>query len=130
MTLPLHKRYEIIFLHQHLKGPKLGLAATAKYVGCSKSTVLFWVQRWGKTKDLSEQPKSGQNRITTPKQDAKILELANKNTDITTVDIHQEMKKRKVDVSVRTIQKRLSEGGGKYMAKLSKPLLTRRHQEN
>ena len=66
----------------------------------------------------------------TSKQDTKILELASKNTDITAIDIHWKMKKWKVNISVRTIQKRLSEGGGKYMTKLSKPLLTKKHQEN
>lgn len=128
MTLPVHKRYEIIFLHQHPEGPKLGLAATAKYVHCSKSTVSYWVQKWGETKDLSDQQKPGRNRITTAKQDLKIVELAKKEIDMTAVDIQREMKKRKVDLSVDTIQRRLREGEGKYMAKLSKPLLTDNHK--
>jgi len=29
----------------YLKGPKLGLAATAKYIGCSKPTVKYWLER-------------------------------------------------------------------------------------
>jgi len=129
MSLPIHKRYEIIFLHQHPKGPKLGLEATAKYVKCSKSTVIRWVQRWQLTKDLSDQPKSGRNRSTTPKQDEKIIELATKQTNATAADIQHGMEKRNVNVSLKTIQRRLHEGEGKYMAKLSKPLLTDLHKE-
>ena len=129
MPLPLHKRYEIIFLHYHSKGPKLGLGATAKIVGCSKSSALYWVKKWGETKNLNDEPKPGRNRITTPRQDAKILKLASDKENVTAVEIQQEMGKRNVSVSVRTIQKRLREGGAKYMAKLSKPLLTEKHKE-
>jgi transposase len=91
--------------------------------------VVSWVQRWKETKDLSDLPKSGRNRSTTPKQDEKIIELAQKQTNATATDIQREMKKRNVNVSVDTIQRRLREGGGKYMAKLSKPLLTDAHKE-
>ena len=50
MILPVHKRYEIVFLHQHPEGLKLGLAATAKYVCCNKSTISYWIKKWGKQK--------------------------------------------------------------------------------
>ena len=93
MSLPIHKRYKIIFLHIHPKDPKLGLEAIAKYVHCSKPTVVYWVQRWQETKDLNDQPKSGRNRSTTPKQDEKIIELAQKQTNATAADIQWEMKK-------------------------------------
>ena len=129
MPLPLHKRYEIIFLHYHSKGPKLGLSTTAKIVGCSKSTALYWVKKWGETKNLNDEQKPGRNRITTPRQDAKILKLASDKENVTAVEIQQEMEKQNVSISVRTIQKHLREGGAKYMAKLSKPLLTEKHKE-
>ena len=103
MSLPIHKRYEIIFLHTHPKGLKLGLAATAKYIGCSKSTVNNWVQRWTETKDLNDKPKSERNRVTTEKQDEKIIELAKKDDDIDIHEIRKEMKKRKLNISDNTI---------------------------
>ena len=67
MSLLIHKWYEIIFLHTHLKGLKLGLAATAKYIGCNKSTVNYWMKRWKESKDLNDKLKSGRNWITTIK---------------------------------------------------------------
>jgi transposase len=129
MALSLHQWYEIVFLHKHPKGPKLGLEAMAKYVHCSKSTVVKWVQRWEENKDLNEQPKPGRNRITTKEQDAEILRLAGKENDVSLIEIQQKMKKRKLDISVDTIWQRLRENKAKYMNKLSKSLLTVNHKE-
>jgi transposase len=129
MHLSIDKRYEIVFLHTHDKGPQLGSSAIAKYVHCDKKTVLYWINRWNYNKDLSDQPKSGRKRITTPKEDNKIVELAKKKDDITADEIKQEMKKRKIEISRDTIRRRLHESEGKYMAKLSKPLLGEAHKE-
>ena len=92
--------------------------ATAKIVGCSKSTALYWVKKWGETKNLNDEQKPGRNWITTLRQDAKILKLASDKENVTAVEIQQEMEKQNISTSVRTIQKRLHEDGAKYMAKL------------
>jgi transposase len=102
---------------------------TAKIVRCDEKTVRYWVKRWGENKDLSDKPKSGRQRITTRRQDKQIVELAEKKDDITASEIQWEMKKRDVDVSVRTIQRRLGESGGRYFGKLSKPLIGEKHRE-
>jgi transposase len=129
MTLPIHKRYEIIFLHHHPLGPKLGLKDTAEYVGCAKSTVTFWSQRWKKSEDLSDNKITGRPRKTTSKQDQVIVQIAEKKTDPSTIEIQKQIKKRKIEVSLSTINRRLHEFGGKYMNKLSKPLLTEKQME-
>jgi transposase len=129
MKLQEYQRYEIVFLRLHKYGPKMSLADTAKEVGCDKKTVTYWTRRWGKDKNLSDKPKPGRNRITTPKQDDKIITLAKKNIDITAAEIQSNMKKRKVEISVNTIRRRLQENGGKYAIKLSKPLLSNMHQK-
>lgn len=129
MSLPINKRYEAIFLHLHPKGPKMGLTDTANEIGCARSSVVFWVKRWYKTKDLSDKPKTGRVRKTTSRQDNVIVKLAKEENDITSYKIQQEVKKRKIEVSVRTINRRLKEAGGKYSNKLIKPLLTEKHQQ-
>jgi len=85
MSLPLHKRYEIIFLSEHPKGLKMGKDAIAKYMGCSKNIVTNWVHKWRKsnTKD------PGRWRSTTAKQDKKIVKLAEKENDPTSFNIQQ-----------------------------------------
>lgn len=54
MSLPLNKRYEIIFLHEHLEGPKWGLLS---YVHCSKSAVAYWVKKYRQDKNLTDERK-------------------------------------------------------------------------
>ena len=45
MTLPIDKRYEIVFLSQHLMGPQLGEKAVAQAVKCAKNTVQYWLNQ-------------------------------------------------------------------------------------
>src|SRR5579871_4227642 len=110
MSLELYKHYEIIFLYIHPKDPKMSTTDIARYIGCSKSTVVYWIQRWKETKNLSTQEKSGRKPITTVKEDNMIIELAKKTTNITIANIQYEMKKRKRDISEDTILRHLYEG--------------------
>src|SRR5579871_3891914 len=129
MSLELYKHYEIIFLYIYPKGPKISTTNITRYIGYSKSTVVYWIQRWKETKNLSTQEKSGRKYITTVKEDNMIIELAKKTTNITAANIQYEMKKRKRDISEYTILRCLHEGEGKYMVKLLKPLLTSIHMK-
>ena len=58
-----------------------------------------------------------------------IIELAKKLTNITATNIQYKMKKRKRDISEDTILRCLHEDEGKYIVKLSKPLLTSIHMK-
>ena len=78
MSLPLHKRYEIVFLREHPNGPKLGYTAISKIIKCSRDTVGRWIKRWKETKDLSDEPKAGRPRCTTDKEDKQIVKLADR----------------------------------------------------
>lgn len=129
MALPLHKRYEIAFLRHHPQGPKLSYNEIAKLVKCNKDTVCYWAKKWLKTKDLSSKPKSGRNRRTTAKDDEKITKLANEKTHATSRTIQQEMNKRGILISDRTVRRRLKEAGGKYNQPIHKPLLSDDHKE-
>lgn len=130
MALPIHKRYEIVFLSLHPLGPKLSLTAVAKVVKCGKSTVKHWLDRWKESKDLTNLPVSGRSRATTPKQDKQIVTLANQDTFVTTHDIKHRLKKKRVSISHETIRRRLHEAGGKFGPPMSKPLLTEDHMKN
>jgi transposase len=130
MALPLHKRYEIIFLSDHPMGPKLSHAAVAKAVHCAKSTVKYWLKRWTQTKDLKDLTYTGRPRATTSKQDQRIVSLAEEETFITARDIANNLNRKQVVLSERTVRRRLNEAGAKYNRTMSKPLLTERHREN
>jgi hypothetical protein len=59
MALPLHQRYEIVFLSQHSLGPKLSYAAV--------TIVKYWLKRWKQSKDLTDSNRTGRPRVTTQK---------------------------------------------------------------
>ena len=129
MSLPLHKRYEIVFLSNHPSGPQLNHTEVAKAVHCSSSTVKYWLKRWMQSKDLTDSTRSGRPRATTPKQDQRIVALAEQQTFVTARDIANQLQRKQVVISERTVQRRLNEAGAKYNRPISKPLLTERHRE-
>jgi transposase len=130
MALPIHKRYEIVFLSCHPLGPQLGRKAVAKAVKCDKNAVKYWLNRWKDTKDLATLPRSGRSRKTTPKQDKKILSLANEEMFATTSDIEDRLKKKRPKISRTTVWRRLREARAKYDLPMSKPLLTEDHRKS
>ena len=130
MALPMHQRYEIVFLSQHPLGPKLGHKSVAKVVKCSTSTVQYWLSRWKQSKDLNDSAWTGRPCATTPKQDQQILSLAEQQTFVTSRDITNQLNRKQVKINERTVQRRLNEGGGRYNRPLLKPLLTENHRIN
>lgn len=130
MEISLAKRYEIAFLHEHPDGPKWSYGKIASKIHCSKSTVIYWVQKYRENEDLSDESRSGRPRVTTAKQDEQIVNIAKKEHDITSAQIQQNMEQRGVEISGRTIRRRLHEAGGKYTNAISKPLLKEKHRGN
>src|SRR5437763_13616092 len=117
MTLSLDKRYEIAFLHEHLAGPKWGYEKIAKHIHCSKPTVIYWVKKYQESKDLTEEKRSGRPRCITEMEDERIVKMAKKNYNATSIEIQHEFEKKGVEVSERTIRRRLSEAGGNSLKK-------------
>lgn len=130
MSLPLNKRYEIAFLHEHPEGPKWGYEKIASYVKCSKSTVVYWAKKYRQDKNLADEQRSGRPRSTTKAQDKRILKMAAKKHDVTSNEIQKKLEKKGVKVSSRTVRRRLGEFGGKFKKEISKPLLSERHRKN
>lgn len=130
MSLPLNKRYEIVFLREHPAGPKWGYDKIAAHVHCSKSTAIYWVKKYKENKDLTDEPKSGRSRCTTKAQDKRIVKMAKKKHNITSTEIQKELEKQGIEVSSRTIRRRLGEFGGKFVREIQKPLLSEKHRAN
>ncbi len=129
MSLPLHKRYEIVFLAKNKYGPQFGPTKIAKIVKCNRKTVGHWLNRWEETKDLFDRPRSGAPRITTVKQDQMIVNMALDEMNATSKTIKDELENSGVTVSQLTIRRRLNDAGLKYSKPLSKPLLTEWHRQ-
>ncbi|CAF1518427.1 unnamed protein product [Adineta ricciae] len=71
----------------------------------------------------------GRSRTTTQEQDQRIVSLADQQTLATAQDIANQLKRERVNVSERTVRRRLNEAVAKYNKPISKPLLTEQHQE-
>lgn len=124
MSLPLHKRYEIVFLANHKCGPHFNPQRIAKVVGCNRKTVTRCLERWQETKDLFDRPRSGAPHATNTEQDQKIVDMALADMDTTSKSIQLELQNSGINVTDRTIRNRLKDAGLKYSKPLSKPLLS------
>src|SRR5579859_656198 len=120
MSLSLNKRYEIVFLYEHPTGSKWSYERIAKYIGCSKPTVIYWIKKYQENKDLTEEERSGQLRCTTEKEDERIVKMAKLKHNATSIEIQREFKKKGVEISERTIRQRLSEARGKFVKETQK----------
>lgn len=129
MSLPLHKRYEIVFLAKNKYGPQFGSNKIAKIVKCNRKTVTHWLQRWEETKDLFDRHRSGAPRKTTIEQDQVIVDMALGEMNATSKTIQVELENDGINVSQLTIQRRLKDAGLKYLKPLSKPLLSDWHRQ-
>ena len=64
MSLPIHKRYEILFFSNHPKSLQRNHADMAKAVHSTIYTVKYCLDRWKQYKDLTDSNRSGRARAT------------------------------------------------------------------
>lgn len=51
------------------------VATIAQQLGHSRTTIYTWITRWKEEGSLETRPRGGKSRVTTPEEEAKILEL-------------------------------------------------------
>ena len=129
MSLSIKKRWEIIFLTSHKLGPQLSYKRVSKVVKCTPSTVQKWVMRWKETGEVEDEVGRGAKRKTTPKQDLAIAKAAKAAPEADASDLSVSLKRQRIELSDRTIQRRLNEAGLSYGPVLKKPLLKIDHRE-
>jgi transposase len=127
--IALQKRYEIVFLSLHPKGPQWNHHQVASYTHTTENSVRYWLQRFKENPDLTASVPSGRKRKTSEKEDNLITTIVATNPTSTIKDIQEVLKKKKVEVSESTISRRLRESGYKHQAPTLKPLLTETHIE-
>ena len=132
MCLPIHQRYEIVFLAKNKFGPEFGTNKIARIMKCNRSTVTRWLKRWKVTKDLNDGERSGRSRITTSCEDEMIVETVESALEkgLDSKAIQMEVSAAGVHVSSRTVRRRWNDDGLKYSRPLLKPLLKEEHREH
>ncbi|CAF1084631.1 unnamed protein product [Rotaria magnacalcarata] len=130
MSLPLRKRYEIIFLGKNRHEPHFGIKKIAKILNCSTSTVKRWLSRWKTDKYLDDHIREGRPRVTSEAQDNSIVNAALLIDEPTSQKVQHQLQNHSLNVSERTVRRRLHEAGLQYSLPLSKPFLTSKHRQD
>lgn len=129
MSVVYRKRWELVFLVKHAKGPQMSIDSAAKYLKQSKGwaiNILNHFEEYGNV-DFSEN--KGRTKVTTEKQDIQMVNLALADKPMTSKQIAHTMHKKGVKVSHDTVNRRLKERNCRYGAVLKKPLLKTFHIE-
>ena len=127
MALPLKKRWEIVFLNSHEKGPLMSQYKISKYMGLPKSTVNKWLKRYKETGDVQELEGRGRKKIINAEMEKKILELFEKNENLSLKKAQLLLRRSNIEVSISTLSRTLKQLGFKFRSPLVKPVLTPSH---
>ena len=130
IQLSIQQRWEIVFLHTHRLGPKLGIHAIARELHCSRDTVKTWINRYQETGDIQDEEGKGRKRKTSEREDLDIISIAKKQRTSTLADISTSMSRHGTDISLMTVKRRLDEQGLYKLKPLLKPLLLDKHRSS
>ena len=62
MNISVKKRWEIIFLSKHERGPHMSNVDISQYLRVDQSTVRYWLKRYETTGDIETIQKSGRQQ--------------------------------------------------------------------
>jgi len=127
MDISLKKRWEIVFLSKHERGPHMSNADISRYLRIGKSTVRRWLERYETAGDVEVLQKSGRKRSTTEKQDAIIQSVVAQHPTESVGQIASRLSNKGITTSETTLRRRFEEAGVQSMKPTSKPLLTSSH---
>lgn len=129
MNISLKKRWEIVFLSKHERGPNMSNGDISRYLRIDESTVRRWLERYETTGDVEVEQKSGRKRSTTEKQDAMIRSVVAQHSTESAGQIASRLSRKGIIISQTTLRRRLEEAGVKSMKPNLKPLLTDGHMK-
>jgi transposase len=95
-----------------------------KELKCAINTVKYWIKTFKDIGDVEKVPKTERPRKITENQDEAILNLVEQDREAVVKDIHSKIKKRKIDISLNTIRKKMIKAGLEFGPLLVKFLLT------
>lgn len=98
----------------------------ASRVKCDRRTVDRIIKRHLSGESLSPRPKSGRPSLTTPRDNSTMVRMVLRDRRISATSIQAEMSHRGVDLSVRTVRRRLLNAGFRARKPVRKPFLTNR----
>ena len=128
-SISTKKKWEIVFLATHPFGPKWEQGKIARYTHCSQSVVSKWLKRYNKTGEVDELEHKGRPSPQRAKTDRLIEQELDKDPEASSSTIANKLKRKGVEVSDRTVRRRLNAIGLQYSNNLAKPLLSETHRK-
>lgn len=92
-SISIKKRWKIVFLATHPKGPKLTKTQIANYTHCSTKTVGFWLQKYKDTHGVDELEHPGRPTHFTSKTDTIMNEILDKDPEASATKIAAKLKR-------------------------------------
>jgi transposase len=129
MSISVKKCWEIVFLSQHRRGSQLGIKEIAKEVDVSKTTVKKWLQRYKDTGDVIEEEHPGKPKLKSSKMVKIINSAMESGKAMSSGDVTNRLKRANIEVSQRTVKRRMAEEGYHYGTTTSKPFFKLSHIE-
>lgn len=129
MSIVYKKRFELVFLVKHPKGPQMSVETAAKYLQKSRSWANSVLNQYNTHKNVDFSVEKGRKKVTTEKQDVQIVKMALAPEPLSTQQIADKMVKKGVTVSRFTVGNRLRTHGLGFKNCLKKPLLSEIHIE-
>lgn len=115
------------------RGQIIGMRQAGKSVteishelGISRSTVYLWIQRWEAEGNIVDKNRPGASRKTNQATDAAILDEAKNNPITNAVHIRDVLQ---LEISARTVRRRLHENGIHHRTPACKEILTEDHRQ-
>lgn len=103
------KRWELIFLVKHSKGPQMTVQAAAKYLRESRGWAYNVLKIYEETGNVDFSHKRGAKKATSEEQDLEMVELATADKPKTTEEIARILSTKGTPISRFTVSRRLRE---------------------
>lgn len=124
MSAIYRKRWELIFLVSHPRGPQMSVISAAKYLKESQGWAYKVLKQYREHGNVDFSNERGPSRVTSEKQDLEMVKLATGPKPKTTIQIAERLTAKGTPVSRVTVARRLKEQNVRWQALLKKPLLT------
>jgi len=122
--------YKIIFYSLDPLGPQLRPSEIARRLKVSRDVIKHTLQLWEDTKNIRGKASPGRPRKTTVKEDNTIIKLAERRAEEGSEKLVGRLKRKNIEISERTVRRRIEEEGFQSGHPILKPLLTSTPMEN
>lgn len=126
MAEHLHQTVSLRGQYVGMREAGLSISEIARQMGVSRPTVRLWLERYDTSGSLKDLPRSGRPRVTNAAENERIVRDIAEHPFTNAVAVRSRLQ---LDVSVRTVRRRLHESGLHHRVPAVKERLEDRHRE-